>query len=76
MISIAGFPPAASLPRPILGFAYRTIIDRLPVFVAQAPMTEESRYQIVSPSYRVVIVSPIPNLGDEKQSSLLIHAIV
>jgi hypothetical protein len=37
MISIPAFPPVAYLPRPILEFAYTTITDRLPVFLAKAP---------------------------------------
>jgi hypothetical protein len=37
MISMPAFPPVAYLPGSILGFPYRTITDRLPVFLAQAP---------------------------------------
>jgi hypothetical protein len=39
-------------------------------------MMEESRFEIVSPSSRVVGVSTIPDLSEEKQVSFLIHAII
>jgi hypothetical protein len=37
---------------------------------------EESPFQIVSPSSRVVVVSTIPALSEEEQVSLLIHVII
>jgi hypothetical protein len=67
MISFPRFPPVACLPRSVLRSAYRTITDRLPVFLAKTPLMEESLFQCVSPSSRVVVVSTIPDRGEEKQ---------